>query len=216
MAGPGSNPAEVMKRVMASLTIALGGVLAAKRRLAEAIAFNNGHRNKKFEQANDLVNRCFKVRDASDPVAAMQRLDKIYNFMPQVIHQAKMLFRPATVADGVAVTGLSCNAFTFNGGFHKSNTDMRGGTPNFALRGIYFCTPNIVSFSPVDMADLVVHEMSHFVGDAAGSNSIGHAAGGGLTALTGTHAQMMVTASNYAWLAWLARLDRSQWMTNTG
>lgn len=207
---------EVMRRVMASLSITLGSVLAAKRRLGEAIAFTNGHRNRKFTEAEALVNRCFKIRAARDSVGTMRRLERIYDFMPRVIHQAKSLFHPISSADCVTVRGSIANAFTFNGAFHGSATARRRGLPNILFRGIYFCTPQIASKSPQRLADLNVHEMARFVGDASGPNSIGHSAGGGLSALNGTHQQMIVTAANYAWLAWLARLDRSQWMTNMG
>jgi hypothetical protein len=117
----------------------------------------------------------------------------------------------------LTASGARVNAFAFVGGFHKPSTKMSGGSPSLPVRGIYMCTANITTKPPVRMADLIVHEMAHFVGSDAGSpGSIHHAAGGGEAALLAPHRDQIVTAANYAWLAWLARLPKSRWMTDRG
>lgn len=213
-----SAPVTIMTRVRNN-TIVLGSVLSAKRRLAEAIVFVQGHKNKEFEEAEKLVNRCFKIRKAGSTnaqVLAMQRIDQLYSRMPKVLAERMTIFQP--MSGSRCVTPMPKNAFAFVGGFHRPNTEVTTkGSPKIRVRGIYFCTAHIEKMPPHRVSDLIVHEMAHFVGPEAGkAGAIGHSAGGGLTALNAGHSQMIVTAANYAWLAWLARLPRSRWMTDKG
>jgi len=57
--------------------------------------------------------------------------------------------------------------------------------------------------------------MAHFSGPEAVADRIQDPAGN-LAALALPHHTAMRCASNYAWLAWLARLPRSQWLTDMG
>ena len=212
-----SDASTVMKQVKDN-TIVFGSVLAAKRRLAEAIAFVQGTRKSEWGEAEALVHRCFKIRDAGSTnaqVLAIQKIDRLYTHMPKVHAQRNSLYHPMSGAncfDGK----IKKNAFAFVGGFHRPDTEIDGKT-KLRVRGIYFCTDNISSMVPQRVADLIVHEMAHFVGPSPGQpGAIRHSAGGGSAALKARHDQMIVTAANYAWLAWLARLPRARWLTDPG
>jgi hypothetical protein len=223
-----SDSASVIVRVKGALPIALQWSLAARRRLAEAIGFSKGQATGgDFKRAHDLVDRCYKIKSltAENAVKAMQRIDKVFEEMPKVIFADKVgtgIFQVAPKG-GCSRPGKSINAFTYPGGFRKidpatgkppmSNPEFSG--PNVSQRGIYMCTTNIASKDAFAMTDLIVHEMSHFTGPSKGFFRIGDHSGG-LAALSSTHIVAIRTASNYAWLAWLARLDKSQWMTNNG
>lgn len=223
-----SDPASVMLRVKGALPIALQWSLAARRRLAEAIGFAKGQATGgDFKRSHDLVHRCFKIKtlSAENAVKAMRKIDGIFEEMPKVIfadNVGKGIFYRAP-AGGCRTAGRKINAFTFPGGFRKvdrttglppmSHPEFSG--PNVSQRGIYMCTVSIASKDPFNMADLIVHEMAHFVGPAKGFHRIQDHSGG-LDALNSNHITAIRTASNYAWLAWLARLPKSQWMTNTG
>jgi hypothetical protein len=222
-----SDSASVMVRVKGALPTALQWSLAARRRLAEAIGFAKGQATGgDFKRSHDLVDRCFKIKSLTSQgaIRAMRRIDAVFEEMPKAIHAdtvGKGIFRKAP--GGCSTAGRTINAFTYPGGFRKidpatgappmSNPEFRG--PNVSQRGIYMCTSNIASKDVFAMTDLIVHEMSHFVGPSRGFYRIGDHSGG-LAALRSNHITAIRTASNYAWLAWLARLNKSQWMTNNG
>ena len=94
-----------------------------------------------------------------------------------------------------------------------SNPEFAG--PNVPQNGIYMCTSNIANKTRDHLIDLMVHELAHFVGPCAGALMIEDHSGG-LEALKSPHGIAIRTATNYAWLAWLSRLPRSQWLTNNG
>jgi len=214
----------VMTRVQAALPEALSWAGLAIQRLAEAEEKLKGTPGPDFTVSLQLVDRCFKViglgKDGG--LKALKHIRPIFATMREVIIVSMKVSFFHQAPGGCNAPGKSINAFTYCGGFKKrdgnglppmSNPEFSG--PNVPQNGIYMCTNNIANKNRDHLVDLMVHELAHFVGPASGPFMIEDHSGG-LAALKSSHNIAIRTASNYAWLAWLARLPRSQWLTNNG
>lgn len=220
----------VMTDVHSCLPMALSWIQQAIKRLDEANAYLKGtlrpSQKDAFEMSLRLVDRCFDVRSqGSKAIQDIQRIRGIYAAMHFPIAASiggkTTHFKKAPGGCGTAKRRKF--AWTFAGGYHKrdskgnvpmSNPEYSG--PNVPQNAIYICTKNVASFNTEDLVDLIVHELSHFVGPIRTNYyAIGDHAYG-LSALKSKYDVTVRTASNHAWLAWLARLPMSQWLTNKG
>ncbi len=221
----------VMDRVYDSLPICRTWILAALARLNEALKRLQGTATvTEFMLCTaslDLVDRCFKVKSLKelDAVAATKDLRFIFQKMLTVVVgsvKGQGYFYQAPPGTEKEADGTTINAFTYPGGFTRrdkdgkipmANPDFSG--PNLSQNGIYMCEPSIANMSCDNLVDLMNHEMAHFCGPEAVGDRVGDPSGG-LAALELPHHTAARSATNYAWLAWLARLPRDQWMTNKG
>lgn len=200
-----NSPAEIMARAGRGLVLAISWTMLARQQIAATRDFLSGSMSRK--SSFDLVDRCFKIKGLSKPdaVKALKQLDEIFALMQKAAAMPGLLTRGA----GTQKCKEGAFGWAYTTGFHRKDPKKKK---------IYICTANSSKKNEVRMADLIVHEMAHLVSLPA--RPIGHGGGakpaGGLDALKLDHKGAMISASNYAWLAWLARLPESQWMTNQG
>jgi hypothetical protein len=219
-----SSLVPVMTRVQAALPETLVWVNQALQRLAEAELKLKEAPGPDFTVSLQLVDRCFKVSSLGKDAAlkSIGDIRAIFNTMREAIIISMKVTFFHDAPGGCNPPGKVINAFTYCGGFKKrdsnglppmSNPEFAG--PNVPQNGIYMCTSHIANKTRDHLMDLMVHELAHFVGPAAGALMIEDHSGG-LEALKSPHGIAIRTATNYAWLAWLSRLPRSQWLTNNG
>ena len=201
---------EVMKRVDAAIAKGQKWALKAVIVLLNAIEYIDG--KKEYQPSYDLVDRCFKIDSLStgkQKRLVCNRIIKIFNRFSRARNAVKPFAR--TGASCTSKEGWPIFAEAIVGGYHSENDDYKR---------IKICVPNMRGKDVIFMTDAMVHEMAHLVGPFTGPDRIVH--GGrkdpayGLDALKLTHRETLISASNYAWLAWLARLPKSQWLTNKG
>ncbi|WP_182867495.1 hypothetical protein [Stieleria mannarensis] len=217
-AGPGASSfvpmtdseKDVMTRVNTAVNRAERWALRAVIELLNALQYLEGKKAQK--PSYDLVDRCFKIKSLStekQQVHAINKIIKIFNRYPR----ARRAVRPFVRTGGSCTNdkGHAIFAEAIPGGFHMEVEDHKR---------VKVCVKNMKGKDVTFMTDAMVHEMAHLVGPANGKEKIMHGgrkdAAYGLAALSLTHSEAMISASNYAWLAWLARLPKSEWMTNTG
>lgn len=99
-------------------------------------------------------------------------------------------------------------AYTFPGHFAKRNPDD----------GIWYVRSKIEPATEEFIVDASIHEFAHFCGPL-GADEVGHAMIGGQPAygslaLGLAKSAAMKNASSYAWLAYLARMEKSKWLTS--
>jgi len=220
----------IMDRVYDSLPTCQIWIAHARDCLNKAIRLLSGELGgDEAEEAADclnLVDRCFKVEDLGEEEALreMKAIRLVFQKMSQVVIRSVRGVRFFHLAPPGAETqnGKVIQAFTYPGGFTRrgpdgnppmSNPDFVG--PNLSQNGIYICEPNVKDSTALHLVDILNHEMAHFSGPEAMADRIQDPAGN-LAALELSHHLCMRCASNYAWLAWLARLPRSQWLTDMG
>jgi hypothetical protein len=220
----------IMDRVYDSLPTCLLWNIQARRCLNKAIRLQSG--DVTVEEVDDaakcldVVDRCFKVKalPTEEGLREMKAVRDVFNKINRVITNSERNVRffhlapPGTETRG----GVVIQAFTYPGGFTRrgpdgnppmSNPDFVG--PNLSQNGIYICEPSVRDSTALHLVDILNHEMAHFAGPEAMADRIQDPAGN-LAALALPHHTAMRCASNYAWLAWLARLPQTEWMTNTG
>ncbi len=201
---------EVITQLEASVTLGLRWAMKAVVELLSAIEHIEGTKGR--EPSYNLVDRCFKIRSLSTKEQQRHAINKIihiFNRMPR----ARRAVSPFVRKGGKCKNkdGDKVFAEAIMGGFHSEIEDRRR---------IKTCVDNMRGKNVYFMTDAMVHEMAHLVGPASGPNMIWH--GGranpayALDALELNHREALISASNYAWLAWLARLPVSEWMTNIG
>lgn len=203
----------IMDRVYSAVTIAMNWTVTASHALESTMAYLNG--DKLFEDHYKLVDRCFKISTVSDDLEVKKAILKIKKIF-ELMRRARMTVDPLLIKQtrGCNPPGKTNFATAQNGGFY-----LKEPVEEMSIR---ICTHNISDSRSTEwMADLLVHEFAHFVGPLKGQvGAIGH--GGrakdmyGLDAFTLNHKECMISASNYAWLAWLSRLPKDQWLTNNG
>lgn len=220
----------LMDRVYDSLPTCLLWISQARIVLNKAIRLLSGEIGMaEADEAADclnLVDRCFKVEELGEEEALreMRAVQQVFQKMSQVVGQSVRGVKFFHLAPPGAETqnGKVIQAFTYPGGFTRrgpdgnppmSNPDFAG--PNLSQNGIYICEQNVRDSSAVHLVDILNHEMAHFSGPEAMADRVLDPAGN-LAALQLSHHLSMRCASNYAWLAWLARLPRSQWLTDMG
>lgn len=227
---PNNLKLPIMDRVYLSLPIAQAWMTAAAARLIDALKRLEGTAMtgelERCEASLDLVDRCFKVKSLKEGAAAdaTRGLWARFRQMQKVVTESQpgvRYFHKAPPGTEVQ-NGLTINAFTYPGGYTRRDKDgnlpmahPEFAGPNLLQNGIYMCEPSIKGISTANLVDLLVHEMAHFAGPEPVADRIGDPSGG-LAALELPHDTAVRSATNYAWLAWLARLPQKEWMTNKG
>ena len=201
---------EVLTQVEAGLMRGIGWTFHARAVLNDATAHTHG--KKETKEHYDLVDRCFKIKSLESSAArtAMDKIVTIFFRMP-LARTRKTPFLVKETKKCTTDEGHSVFARAYMGGFHSTKPKHKP---------VYICTGNMDGKGTDFMADAMVHELAHYCGPLTGADRIDHGGGAnpayGLAALKLEHSAAMISASNYAWLAWLARLPKSQWQTNTG
>ena len=95
------------------------------------------------------------------------------------------------------------NAYAQTGGYQKGDKT-----------GITFVYAKCRTWNETDLTDLTTHESVHFAGNI-GHGQIGGRTAYGKAAFRLSNAQALKNASNYTWLAYLARMPNSRWLTAT-
>lgn len=220
----------IMDRVYDSLPTCRLWIAHARVCLNKAIQLRMGHvTDDGVAEATDclaLVDRCFKVASLSDQDAlrAMRDIRLVIQKMNQVVIQSVrgVKFFHLAPAGTERRGGVVIQAFTYAGGFTRRGPDGNPPMshpeyvgPNLSQNGIYMCEPSLRNSTAIHLVDILNHEMAHFAGPEAPADRVLDPAGN-LAALALPHHTAMRCASNYAWLTWLARLPRSQWLTDMG
>lgn len=220
----------IMDRVYDSLPTCRLWIAHARQCLNKAIQLLSGHVTEdEAEVAADclnLVDRCFKVAalGKEEALRAMKAVRLVIQKMNLVVTQSVrgVQFFHLAPAGTDRRGGVVIQAFTYPGGFTRRGPDGNPpmsspefSGPNLSQNGIYICEPSVRNSTAIHLVDILNHEMAHFAGPEPVADRIQDPAGG-LAALALSHHSAMRCASNYAWLAWLARLPRSQWLTDMG
>ena len=156
------------------------------------------------DRAYNLVDRCFMIHEHKDNRSRialdLAKIKSCYRPMARFYGHIK-------AHGGYLHIGPPINqgdrAYANVGGYAKGDKS-----------GITFVYAACRTLNDTDLTDLITHESVHFAGN------IGHAQIGGRTAygkdaLRLSNAKALKNASNYSWLAYLARLPHSQWLTAT-
>lgn len=201
---------DVMIRANTAVNKGVKWALKAVVELLNALEFVEGKKERK--PSYDLVDRCFKIDTLStgqQKKHAINKIIKIFNRYPRARRSVKPFVR--TGGKCINEKGELIFAEAIVGGFHSTVEDQKR---------IKVCVKNMKGKDVIFMTDAMVHEMAHLVGPINGAERIVH---GGRKqpayrelAFLLTHREALISASNYAWLAWLARLPESEWMTNMG
>lgn len=220
----------IMDRVYDSLPMCLLWINHARKCLNLAIRLQSAEVS--FEEVDeavaclDVVDRCFKVKalPTADGLKAMKDIRLVFQKMNSVVTGSEKGVRYFHLAPAGTETrgGVVIQAFTYPGGFTRRGADGHPpmsspefAGPNLSQNGIYICEPSVRASTAEHLVDILNHEMAHFAGPEPVADRVQDPAGN-LAALALPHHSAVRCASNYAWLAWLARLPRSQWMTNIG
>jgi hypothetical protein len=156
------------------------------------------------DRAYNLVDRCFMIHEHKD------NHSKIESDLKNI----KTVFR------GMANFYADVKA---HGGYIRVGPPIRpgdnayaqvGGYDNGDKTGITYVYAKCRTWDDTDLTDLTTHESVHFAGNI-GHFDIGGSAAYGTAAFRLTNAQALQNASNYTWLAYLAQLPDSQWLTAT-
>jgi hypothetical protein len=159
-------------------------------------------------QALALVNRCFKLNEpgrtpaqvASDIEGIRRIFDEIRSLFSAIRKGDEYLHDSPGGHD-------TDNAYTFAGHWKfRKPAD-----------GIWYVKTNLEGKPNDFIVDATMHECAHFVGPI-GAQEIGHAKVGGSPAYGKlafqiSRADCLKNASSYAWLAYLARMPSSVWLT---
>ncbi|PAY15528.1 hypothetical protein CKO51_31415 [Rhodopirellula sp. SM50] len=201
---------DVMTRINSSVNRAERWALKAVIELLNAILYLEGKKGQK--PSYDLVDRCFKIKSLpteKQQIHAINKMIKIFNRYSRARRAVKPFVRSGGSCRNEK--GHAIFAEAIPGGFHSAVEDRKR---------VKVCVKNMKGKDINFMTDAMVHELAHLVGPASGTEMIMHGgrkeAAYGLKALQLTHREAMISASNYAWLAWLARLPQAEWLTNTG
>lgn len=198
------------QKITAAIPVAILWIMMAKKSLALSAAFLNGATSSENEKNSNLVDRCFKLRTVNNIEAkkSIRHVTDVFDRMIPAIFQLQTFSQIKPVVK----CKPGANATAVVGGFQSKH-------PNF--KKITYCPARIEKKDVNDVADILVHELAHYCGPLPPSpKAISH---GGvvppaykLRAFTLSHRQSLISASNYSWLAFLARLPSSQWLTHKG
>jgi hypothetical protein len=159
--------------------------------------------NKLTDDALALVDRCFKINSHStsaQKIADLAAIKGVFKNMADFYADVKKGTEYLNVGPPVRPNDI---AYAPVGGWAKKDK-----------KGLTFVLAQCESKNDVDLIDVITHESVHFAGNINHYN-IGSTPAYGSTVFTLTNAQAKQNASSYAYLAYLARLQSSQWATAT-
>ncbi|MEZ6128814.1 MAG: hypothetical protein R3C59_09040 [Planctomycetaceae bacterium] len=155
------------------------------------------------DKALSLVHRCFKVKDH---VFDFQ-VEKDISNIKKVISNVGKFFESVKAGNGFLTLGPAKDpgdiAYAVVGGWKSGNKD-----------GLTFVAEKCNSKSDESLTDVIMHESVHFAG-GIGHAKIGNDVAYGEKAFLLSNEKALKNASSYAYLAYLARMDHTKWLTAT-
>jgi hypothetical protein len=155
------------------------------------------------DTALELVHRCFKVKDHVLDIQKQSNITKIKKCFRAIAD----FFVEVKADKGFLTVGTSSNpadiAFAIVGGWKSGDKD-----------GLTFVLDKCKNKSDADLTDIIMHESAHFAGGIDHASVNGKPAYGSLV-FGLSSADALNNASSYAYLAYLARMDHTKWLTAT-
>ena len=159
--------------------------------------------NKLTDDALALVDRCFKINSHSTAalkIADLAKLKVVFKTMADFYAEVKKGTEYLNVGPALRPNDI---AYAPVGGWAKKDK-----------KGLTFVLAQCESKKDVDLIDVITHESVHFAG-SIDHYVIGSTPAYGSKVFALTNDQAKKNASSYAYLAYLARMQSSQWATAT-
>lgn len=160
--------------------------------------------NKLTDDALALVDRCFKVKSHSttaEIISDLATIKHVFKNLGDFYGEVKKSGTYLNVGPAIRPNDI---AYAQVGGWAKKDKN-----------GLTFVLARCESKPDTDLTDVITHESVHFAGNVDHFNINPTTPAYGGLVFTLTNVQSMKNASSYSYLAYLARLQSSQWASAT-